>query len=96
MPLVERALRFEVHERMLSDAEIDKPLDEEEVAALGRRIEALGVEAAAILSLNCYADPRHEARAKEILERNHPNLFVSASHELAGIPRIRTLLDGGG
>jgi N-methylhydantoinase A len=83
VPLVERALRFEVHERMLSDAEVDKPLDEEEVAALGRRIEALGVEAAAILFLNCYADPRHEARAKEILERNHPNLFVSASHELS-------------
>src|SRR5688572_19453198 len=68
VPLVERALRFEVHERMLSDAEVDKPLDEEEVAALGRRIEALGVEAAAILFLNCYADPRHEARAKELLE----------------------------
>jgi N-methylhydantoinase A len=83
VPLVERALRFEVHERMLADAEVDKPLDEEEVAALGRHIEALGVEAAAILFLNCYADPQHEARAKAILERNHPNMFVSASHELS-------------
>lgn len=83
VPLVERALRFEVRERMLADAEIDTPLDEEEVAVLGRRIEALGVEAAAILFLNCYADPQHEARAKAILERNHQGMFVSASHELS-------------
>ena len=27
-PLVERALRFEVHERVLSDGEVEKPLDE--------------------------------------------------------------------
>lgn len=83
VPLVERALRFEVRERILADAEIDKPLDEQEVAALGRQLEALGVEAAAILFLNCYANPAHEARAKAILERNHPDMFVSASHELS-------------
>jgi N-methylhydantoinase A len=83
VPLVERALRFEVAERVLADAEIDKPLDEQEVAALGRKLESLGVEAAAILFLNCYADPGHEARAKAILERNHPRMFVSASHELS-------------
>jgi len=83
VPLVERALRFEVHERMLADAEIDKPLDEEEIAALGRKIAALGVEATAILFLNCYANPEHEARAKAILERNHPGMFVTASHELS-------------
>ena len=83
VPLVERALRFEVGERVLADAEIDKPLDEKEVAALGRKLESLGVESAAILFLNCYANPDHEARAKAILERNHPGMFVSASHELS-------------
>src|SRR5215471_15975287 len=51
VPLVERALRFEVHERMLADGEIDTPLDEAEIAALGRRLENLGIEAAAILFL---------------------------------------------
>src|SRR5262245_20129169 len=43
----------------------------------------LGVEATAILFLNCYAKHDHEARAKAILEKNHPNMFVSASHELS-------------
>src|SRR5947209_8648601 len=40
-PLVERALRFEIKERILADGEIDRPLDEAEVAALGRRLEEL-------------------------------------------------------
>src|SRR6516225_3263499 len=70
-PLVERALRFEVKERVLSDGEIERPLDEKEI------------EAFAILFLNCYAKRDHEARAKAILERNHPKMFVSASHELS-------------
>jgi N-methylhydantoinase A len=82
-PLIERSLRFEVNERVLADGEIDKPLDDAEVAALGRKIEALGIESCAILFLNCYARTEHEARAKAILEANHPGLFVSASHELS-------------
>src|SRR5207302_2227520 len=35
------------------------------------------------LFLNCYARPEHEARAKAVLEANHPTMFVSASHELS-------------
>jgi len=83
VPLVERALRFEVHERVLSDGEVERPLDEAEIAALGRKLAGLGIEACAILFINCYASPRHEARAKAILENNHPGMFVSASHELS-------------
>jgi N-methylhydantoinase A len=82
-PLVERALRFEVKERVLADGEVDIPLDEADIARCGRRLDALGVEACAILFLNCYARRDHEARAKAILERNHPAMFVSASHELS-------------
>ena len=52
-PLVERALRFEVKERVLADGDIDRPLDGNEVAALGEIFEELGVEAVAILFLNC-------------------------------------------
>ncbi len=82
-PLVERALRFEVRERVLSDGEIERPLDEKEIEAHGRMLAELGVEATAILFLNCYARNDHEARAKAVLEKNHPNMFVSASHELS-------------
>src|SRR5262249_5680238 len=60
MPLIERALRFEVRERVLADGEIEAPLDEAEIARLGRVLEGLGVEAIAILFLNCYARRDHE------------------------------------
>jgi N-methylhydantoinase A len=83
VPLVERALRFEVRERMLADGEIDTQLEEDEIAALGRKFQELGIEAVAILFLNCYANADHERRAKAVLEKNHPGLFVSASHELS-------------
>src|SRR6202790_2611901 len=83
VPLVERALRFEVKERVLADGEIDRPLDEGEIARLGERLRQSGIEACAILFLNCYAKPDHEARAKALLEQSHPGMFVSASHELS-------------
>jgi N-methylhydantoinase A len=83
VPLIERALRFEVRERVLADGEIERPLDEDEIVTLGERLEALGIEATAILFLNCYARADHEARAKAILEKRHPAMFVSASHELS-------------
>src|SRR5438105_418939 len=83
VPLIERALRFEVRERVLADGEVETPLDDQEIAGLGASLQKLGIEACAILFLNCYARTDHEARAKAILETNHPDMFVSASHELS-------------
>jgi N-methylhydantoinase A len=82
-PLVERALRFEIDERILADGEVEKPLDEAEVAALSDKLAGLGMEAVAILFLHCYRNADHEKRAKAIFEKRHPNMFVSASHELS-------------
>jgi N-methylhydantoinase A len=82
-PLIERALRFEVRERVLADGEVEIPLDENEIRKLGRILERLDIEAVAILFLNCYATHAHEARAKAILQKRHPRMFVSASHELS-------------
>src|SRR5262249_57522898 len=54
-----------------------------EVGGVGGRLEQVGIEACAIVFLNCYARADHEARAKAILEKRHPAMFVSASHELS-------------
>jgi N-methylhydantoinase A len=51
--------------------------------ALGDELEAIGIEAVAIMFINCYANSAHEARAKQILTRRHSKLFVTASHELS-------------
>ncbi len=82
-PLVERALRFEVNERILADGEVETPLDDKEIEALGDHLASIGMEAIAILFLHCYRKPDHEQRAKAILQKRHPNIFVSASHELS-------------
>src|SRR3979411_1649882 len=68
VPLIERALRHEIKERMLADGEVLTPLKDREVVALGRKLAKLGVEAIAILFLNCYVNPAHEQRAKKLLE----------------------------
>jgi N-methylhydantoinase A len=82
-PLIERALCFEVKERVRADGEVVIPLDEEGLAALGDKFEKLGIEAVAIMFINCYANSAHEKRAKEILSKRLPGVFVSASHELS-------------
>src|SRR6476660_9669191 len=58
-PLVERALCFEVPERVRADGEVVTPLDEAGLAALSERLERLGIEAIAIMFLNCYANGAH-------------------------------------
>lgn len=83
VPLVERALCFEVRERMTAEGEAYIPLDEASVHAVCDRLEALGVEAVAILLLHCYRNPAHEARVKDIVQQRLPRAFVSASHELS-------------
>src|SRR3954463_3465753 len=45
VPLVERALRFEVKERVLADGEVERPLDEMEIKALGTMLNESGNEA---------------------------------------------------
>jgi N-methylhydantoinase A len=83
VPLVERALRFEVKERILSDGEVERSLDPDEVAALAGKLGELGIEATAVLFLNCYRNSAHEAQARKIIESKNPTMFVSASHELS-------------
>src|SRR5712691_5618884 len=82
-PLVPRERVFEVSERMLAEGKALTPLKDQEIAALGRKLQKLGVEAVAILFLNSYVNPRHEQRAKALIEAAHPEMFVSASHELS-------------
>ena len=82
-PLIERALRFEVKERVRADGDVVEPLDEEGLVALSEKLEMLGIEAVAIMFINCYANATHEMRAKALLTKRHPGMFISASHELS-------------
>jgi N-methylhydantoinase A len=82
-PLIDRDLRYEIHERMDSQGKVLIPLDEEQVRAVVADAVAQGAQAIAILFLHSYRNPAHEQRVKQIVQESHPQLFVTASHELS-------------
>ncbi len=87
VPLVERYLRLEVRERINARGEIQSALDPAEVDAVLDRLLGEGVEAIAVCLLNSYANPVHEQRIKEIVERRVPGLPLCISAEV--LPEIR-------
>jgi N-methylhydantoinase A len=81
-PLVGRQLCLEVDERMDGTGVVIRPLDVAQVERLGEQLVAAGVRGVAICFLHGYRNPAHEARAAEVLRNRHPQLFVTASHEI--------------
>jgi N-methylhydantoinase A len=82
-PLVPRDRRLEVDERVKADGSVRRPLDGEQVAARARQLVDAGVTSVAIVFLHAYANPAHEAEAARIVAARHPELAVTASHEVA-------------
>ncbi len=82
-PLIDRDLRFEIRERMDAQGTVLIPLDDAEVRAVVAQAVAQGAQAIAILFLHSYRNPAHEQRVKAIVSEMHPELFVTASHELS-------------
>src|SRR5690349_3839569 len=86
-PLVPRALRFTVPERVDIHGKVRLPLDEAAVAAQVARLKDAGIEAVAICFMHSYVNPAHEQRAGEILKKAMPQLSITLSCEVC--PEIR-------
>jgi N-methylhydantoinase A len=86
-PLVPRALRWPVGERLAWTGEVLSPLREDSVEALLPRIADEGIEAVAVGLLHAYADPGHERRVADIIRDAYPELPISLSSEVC--PEIR-------
>ena len=82
-PLVPAELRVPVPERTGPDGVL-RELDE---TALAEQLEGLDIEAAAVCLLWGFRHPDHEQRAAALVERAHPGVHVSTSHETAGVFR---------
>ena len=82
-PLVQRALRLEVTERLLADGTVETPLDEAEVIAAARTLAGAGTEAVAVVLLHSFRNPVHEQRVGEIVARELPGIEVSLSSEVS-------------
>jgi len=82
-PLIERALRFEVDERVMSSGAVRTALTAGELERVAGQIEAERIEALAILFLHSYCNPVHEIAARDFFARRFPGVYITASHELS-------------
>jgi len=86
-PLVPRALRFTVPERMDVHGCVRLALDETAVCALAPALRAQGIESVAIAFMHSYANPAHERRTRDLLKAELPGLWVTLSSEVC--PEVR-------
>ncbi|HWE98969.1 MAG TPA: hydantoinase/oxoprolinase family protein, partial [Caulobacteraceae bacterium] len=86
-PLVPRALRFEVPERLAADGRVLRPLDESALGPLIGRLQEMDVRSVAITLIHAYANPTHERRLAELIRTARPDLPLSLSCEVS--PEIR-------
>ena len=87
VPLVPRALRFTVPERVDAEGAIRLPLDEAAVAALAPELKRAGVQSVAFAFLHAYANPEHEQRAAVVLKALLPGLSITLASEVC--PEVR-------
>ncbi|WP_432864238.1 hydantoinase/oxoprolinase family protein [Microbispora rosea] len=59
-----------------------RPFDEERAADAARWFRERGVTAVGVCFLHSYANPEHERRMREVLEREHPEAVVSLSSDV--------------
>jgi N-methylhydantoinase A len=86
-PLVERALRREVVERIDAHGQVETRLDPAEVEQVLARLRDEGIEALAVCLINSYANPVHEEQIKAIVSRHAPDLLICCSVDV--LPEIR-------
>jgi len=78
-PLVPRAYRFEIAERVGPDGAVIEPLSEADIEAAVEAVRQAGVEACAVGFLFAFLNPAHEARVAAALKAKAPDVQVSVS-----------------
>ncbi|PYM57736.1 MAG: 5-oxoprolinase, partial [Candidatus Rokuibacteriota bacterium] len=86
-PLVPRARRLGVRERLRPDGRVETPLALRSLGAAIERLRRAGVEAVAVCYLHAYRDGRHERATKVGLRKALPGAYVSLSSEV--LPQIK-------
>lgn len=84
-PLVPKALIRGVTERVDYKGAVLVPLSEAEVERAVDELVDGGVEALAVCFLWSFLNPGHEQRAREIIARKHPRLFIALSSDVAPV-----------
>jgi N-methylhydantoinase A/oxoprolinase/acetone carboxylase beta subunit len=83
-PVVPRALRLEIDERVDASGAVVKAPDDAQIEAVVRELQAAGVQAIAVCLLHSFTNPAHEERVKAVAARVAPEIAVSLSSEVLG------------
>ncbi len=86
-PLVSRARRLEISERIDVSGEVVKELDIDEARRMIQALVSDGVQSIAVCFIHSYANSRHEAAIGELLTSEFPEIWFSLSHRV--LPVIR-------
>src|SRR4051794_15575294 len=86
-PLVARHLRLPVPERVDAKGRVLLPLDEAAVEALVPTLQQEKIESVAIAFLQSFTNTEHERRARDVLKRALPDLWITLSSDVC--PEIR-------
>lgn len=86
-PLISRALRLAVSERVLSNGTVLHPLDIAGVRKAAQEFRLAGVQAVAVVFIHSYANDSHERLARNILQEELPGIDISISCEVLPEPR---------
>ena len=86
-PLIPRARRLPVRERMRDDGRIETALDPASLAAAVAAAKAANAEAVAICFLHSWRDPAHEHQAEAAIQAAMPGVFVTCSADV--LPQIK-------
>jgi N-methylhydantoinase A len=87
VPLVPRALRLGVRERIAFDGRVTTPLAARSLAVALARLARAGVDAVAVCYLHAYRNARHEAATARAVARRLPKAYVSLSSVV--LPQIK-------
>jgi N-methylhydantoinase A len=87
VPLVPRARRLDVRERVRFDGKVETPLDRRSAEAAIRALARDGVQSVAVCYLHAYRDGRHERDTRKLIARILPGAYVSLSSEV--LPQIK-------
>ena len=82
IPIARRRNRLTVNERIDREGNVLVPLDEVEAADAVRRLKKAGVESIGVCLFFGFLNPVHEKKIAEIIKREHPDAYVSLSHEV--------------
>ncbi|MBM3517103.1 MAG: hydantoinase/oxoprolinase family protein [Alphaproteobacteria bacterium] len=86
-PYVPRSLTFEVPGRIMADASVREPLDEQALRAVIAKLKEKKVEAVGVCLLWSVVNPAHELRVGDLLAEHLPGVPFTLSHQLN--PAIR-------